>query len=393
MKRYDYALLGGGAAGLSLALALVRSPLRDRSILIVDKDQKNRNDRTWSIWVSQPTPYDAISYGRWDRMSFISDGVRREFGLSPYRYQTLRGIDFYRFVQEELGQYPNVEQVLGSVEGLKDNPGSGSFSVDGIPYQANWIFDSRVTPGSLQPNPQRFLYLKQHFKGWEIETPAAAFDPCCATLFDLRTRQRAGLCFFYVLPFSPRRALVEYTLFSADLLDGAEYEQELKRYIEQQLKIKDYRIVEEETGVIPMTDHPFPRRLGKRILATGTRGGRIKPSTGYAFNRIQRDSQAIVSSLSRKGHPFDVPGYSFRRRFYDSLLLEIISNQGPAVKPIFEALFAHNPVQRIFRFLDEQSTLYEDLLLISSLPSLPFLKALLAYLRRGGFNYTPPRSS
>jgi lycopene beta-cyclase len=44
MKPYDVIIAGGGAAGLSLAYHLVRSPLRDCSILIVEKEAKDQND-------------------------------------------------------------------------------------------------------------------------------------------------------------------------------------------------------------------------------------------------------------------------------------------------------------------------------------------------------------
>jgi hypothetical protein len=125
--------------------------------------------------------------------------------------------------------------------------------------------------------------LKQHFLGWEIETRSPAFDSSAVTLFDVRTEQREGLCFFYILPFDDRRALVEYTLFSANLLPREDYEQALRGYIQEELGVSEYHIADEEQGSYPMTNHPFPRRLGKRIMAIGTRGGRVKPSTGYAF--------------------------------------------------------------------------------------------------------------
>jgi lycopene beta-cyclase len=43
------------------------------------------------------------------------------------------------------------------------------------------------------------------------------------------------------------------------------------------------------------------------VLAIGVNGGRIKPSTGYAFSRVQADSEAIVQSLLTHGHPFALP--------------------------------------------------------------------------------------
>jgi 2-polyprenyl-6-methoxyphenol hydroxylase-like FAD-dependent oxidoreductase len=42
MKHYDFIMAGGGLAGLSLAYHLVRSPLRDRSILVVDRDAESQ---------------------------------------------------------------------------------------------------------------------------------------------------------------------------------------------------------------------------------------------------------------------------------------------------------------------------------------------------------------
>ena len=52
MQRYDFILAGGGAAGRSLAYHLARSPLRDRSILIVDRSLRARPDRTWAYWAA-----------------------------------------------------------------------------------------------------------------------------------------------------------------------------------------------------------------------------------------------------------------------------------------------------------------------------------------------------
>jgi lycopene beta-cyclase len=122
------------------------------------------------------------------------------------------------------------------------------------------------------------------------------------------------------------------------------------------LGLKDYRILESEHGVIPMTDHPFPRRLGKRILAIGTRGGRVKPSTGYAFARIQRDSRRIVDSLVRTGQPFAIPPDPLRYRFYDSVVLDVFAKEPELGRPILASIFARNPVQRVLRFLDDNSS-------------------------------------
>jgi lycopene beta-cyclase len=376
MKHYDYLMLGGGAAGLGLAFALVNSQLSDRKILIVDKDSKTSNDRTWSFWTPSPTPFDRMAFRVWDSLEFKSPGFQKCFQLEPYHYQTIRGIDYYRSIRAELAKFPNVHLMQGMVTDVQDGSKAARVRIDEQEFQAEWVFDSRVIPEQIRQEPDRYRYLKQHFVGWEIETETAVFNPNAATLFDLRTEQVEGLCFFYILPFSERRAIVEYTLFSANLLPQEAYEQALKGYIEGRLGVSQYQILDQEQGVIPMTNHPFPRRLGKRIMATGTRGGRVKPSTGYAFARIQKDSQAIVHSLESKGHPFSVPASSPRRKFYDALMLEVIAAQGDQVRPIMTAMFKNNSIQSIFRFLDEESSILEDIRMLASLPPGPFLRAL-----------------
>jgi lycopene beta-cyclase len=180
----------------------------------------------------------------------------------------------------------------------------------------------------------------------------------------------------YLLPFSPTRALVEYTLFSADLLPDKEYAVALQTYLKDVLKIPAYTILQEENGVIPMSDQPFSRKIGQHTLAIGTRGGRVKPSSGYAFLRIQQDSRAIVNSLLKHDHPFSIAPSPNRYSLFDSLLLQILYRQGETTPRIFTQMFKNNPPARIFRFLDESGDVYDNLRLIASLPPLPFLKAL-----------------
>jgi lycopene beta-cyclase len=119
-------------------------------------------------------------------------------------------------------------------------------------------------------------------------------------------------------------------------------------------------------------------------MSIGTKGGRVKPSTGYAFLRIQRDSVAIVQSLIEHGQPFAVPAQRGRFHLHDSILLNIMTHHPDDLKSIFTLMFKNNPIQRIFRFLDETITLNEEVRFIASLPPWRFLQALfrLKVLRR-----------
>ncbi len=421
MNRYDYILAGGGLAGLSLAYTLINSPLRDRSILIIDKDTKQQNDRTWCFWEEQPTLFDDIAYRVWHRLRFVSDDLARDFDLAPYRYQMIRGIDFYNFTLEKLVPCANVTFVRGNVDRVDDGPEWATVVVDGQPFSGSWVFDSTLpaslrgsVPGAMSgtippggdgvsdaadnagqsqdvAKPARFArgapryqHLNQHFRGWEIETDQPVFNPQLPTLFDFRTQQAGHMRFVYTLPFAENRALLEYTLFSSQLLPTDEYEAGLKTYIEEVLNLTHYAIKHVEAGVIPMTDQPFRRKLGQHVMSIGTKGGRVKPSTGYAFLRIQRDSAAIVHSLIKHGQPFAVPARRRRFGLHDSILLNIMARHPDELKPIFTIMFRRNPIQRIFRFLDETATLSEEMRFIASLPPRRFLQALfrLKVLRR-----------
>ena len=121
-KHYDFILAGGGLAGLSLACQLVNSPLRDRSILIIDPDTKERNDRTWSYWTSQTGPFDGAVSHAWDSLRFVGNGVEAIVPLGEYRYKTIRGDDFYRFARQLLAASPNVEFLHGRVDRIDDGP-------------------------------------------------------------------------------------------------------------------------------------------------------------------------------------------------------------------------------------------------------------------------------
>ena len=220
-------------------------------------------------------------------------------------------------------------------------------------------------------------FLQQHFKGWIIETAVPVFDANKPVLMDFRVGQDQGTTFVYVMPFSETQALIEYTLFNDRLLEQQQYDEGLKDYINRFLKIDLYKIIEEEFGVIPMTNYRFPSRNGK-IINIGTAGGQTKASSGYTFRFIQKHSAALVQQFVRFGNPFlKKPVSSPRFHFYDSTLLHILSYRQLSGERIFSDLFKKNKPQRVLRFLDNESSLKDELKIISSLPAMPFLKAAL----------------
>jgi lycopene beta-cyclase len=379
MKTYDFILVGGGVSGLSLAYHLAKSPLGNASILIIDSETQTRQ-HALSFWSDHSSPFDPILSHSWNQLQIQTEGSHLTIDLGTYRYNTLRVGDFADFIHQELSGHPAIEFMQATVDQIEDFDHFARVSGKNWEVSGKWVFDSRFQLTEFSPRPGRFVSLRQHFRGWEIETGEPVFDPQIATLFDFRVPQNHELRFFYILPFTPQHALVEYVLLSPENQDEA-----IRSYIENTLGIHDYRVLSKEGGVTPLSDSPFPRKAGRHILNVGIRGGRVKPSSGYSFTRIQKDSAAIVQSLMKNGHPFEIspdPGFY---RFCDSTLLQIMNKRGETVKPIYLALFKKNPAERVFRFLDETHSQGGNLALLLSLPLRYFWRGLFreAFLHLG----------
>ncbi|SMB93736.1 Lycopene beta and epsilon cyclase [Hymenobacter roseosalivarius DSM 11622] len=379
---FDYLIAGGGAAGLSFAYAVAQEPrLCDKRVLLLEPAAKDQNDRTWSFWADEPLPFDSIVAHEWQQLAFRSPGFEQVFPLSRHRYKMIRGLDFYQFVHAALAANPQFTLVRATVESLENLPPSGVVAhTSAGKFTARYAFDSR--PPAMHKRPDKHRYLLQHFVGWEVETEQAVFDPETVEFMDFRGAQYQEPRFMYVLPFSPRRALVEYTLFSGELLPKAAYEAAIHDYLITTLSVRQYRIESEEVGAIPMTDHRLPARRGANIINLGTRAGRAKPSTGYAFNRIQAHTARLVASLAATGAPpADLTGDQWQFRLFDTLLLDIMQRQGETTRDIFTELFQHNPVERIFDFLDERTSWVENFQVMNSVTPWPFLRSIGQVLR------------
>jgi len=352
--------------------------LGHKKVLIIDKDGKNKNDRTWSFWETGPGLFEPIVYRKWAKTWFHSSDFSRLLDLAPYTYKMIRGIDFYAHCLSVIRQHPNFEVRVEHIHSIVNEGDLGVVYTGDKKLTADFIFNSILFEKPVLQKKE--YYLLQHFRGWIIEAASPVFNPEEATLMDFRVGQQQGTTFVYVKPFSATKALVEYTLFTEDLLPPAAYEEGLKNYISQFIGTTPYVVLEEENGIIPMTNHHFPAVNG-RILFIGTAGGQTKASSGYTFRFIQKHSARITDSLVQKGNPFiPGPGGPRRFKFYDSTLLHILKHKKVPGDKIFSLLFKKNKPREVLRFLDNESSWGDELKIISSLPTWPFLKAALRQL-------------
>ncbi|TDQ32584.1 lycopene cyclase family protein [Zeaxanthinibacter enoshimensis] len=376
MDTYDMIILGAGAAGLLLADALGKdSYFRDKQILLLDKREKDANDRTWCFWEKGKGEFDSIIHNHWDQIYFGSQHGGQQLDLSPYTYKMIRGIDFYREYLERLKIYPNITFATGTVQSVLEEKDAVRVHTEKQSYRGLKVFNSILDVKAMS-SQQQYPVLKQHFLGWIVHTENPVFDPGTATFMDFSIPQEGNTRFMYVLPFSDREALVEYTLFSKELLPKEEYEDALRLYLETRLEAGQYTIRETESGQIPMTSYKFWSRNTDRQLFIGVAGGWAKASTGYTFMRTHKKVQELVSFL-KSGSPLSAFAKRNRFWYYDLLLLDVLDKHNGSGHRLFENMFRKCKPELILKFLDEDSSIAEDLQVIAACPKRPFLQALL----------------
>jgi len=363
-----------GAAGLMLAYRLTSDPYFDsHKILLIDKASKDQNDRTWCYWDLKKGDWDAMVHKRWDNIYFGSRAYEEHTGILPYQYKMIQGKDFYDFILKTIASKTNVNITKETLITLKEKGSYAEVVTDQTTYQAGKVFNSVILSNQYKKQ-QQFPLLNQHFLGWFIKTETDVFDDQEATFMDFTVDQKGNTRFMYVLPTSKREALFEYTLFSEDLLEEKEYEEAIVSYLDSK-GIKNYQIVEKEKGCIPMTSYEFRKSNSANIIHIGTAGGWTKASTGYTFAISSKKTKRLVASI--KSNP-DLSKFEKRTRFwfYDLLFLDVLYKNNALGHRLFSILFKKNDSRKILKFLDEETTLWEEVKITTSLPKLLFLKAL-----------------
>lgn len=382
MKHYDYIFAGAGLSALMTVYRMLQSgDFTNKSILLIDANNKKNNDRTWCFWEKGPGAFEPIITARWRWALFADQKFSKTLDLAPYEYKMIRGIAFYDFVFKLIATNPNVSFINEQVADISDLGEHCTVVTPTETFSCSKIFNS-VFNKSVVENQREFPVLQQHFIGWFIKTDKPAFNPDQATFMDFSIPQNGNTRFMYVLPTTETEALFEYTLFSKDLLSKAEYENAIADYIKN-LGIPSYEIVEKERGSIPMTSYPFWKHNTKNIINIGSAGGWTKASTGYTFKNTVRKSAQLVMFL-KSGDDFTSFHKKTRFWFYDLLLLDILSRNNEVGSKIFASMFKNAPAPVIFKFLDEETTFIEDLRVILACPKSLFINALMRRLLKRG---------
>ena len=352
MKDFDIVIIGGGCSGLSLAYQLeINSKLKGRSLAIIDNRDRYFRDKTWSFWKVNQHDFEDCVIKSWKQFSVNSKDGTLYKDCNKYPYQSIDSGLFYDKILNKLKQNKNIYFFKNKNE---------------INTNSSIVFNS--VPEISKTDDK----LWQHFCGYEIETDKEFFDEEIMNLMDFDCDQKDSVHFFYTLPFSKNKALVETTWLSTmNNQEEKEYDQQLIDYIKNHLNLKNYRIKYKEVGKIPL--FRTSNINNQNLVNIGTAGGMTRLSTGYTFLNIQEQSKFIrenIECIDKLGT------FQIKKKYQllDKIFLKVLKNNPSKMPSIFFRMFNNKSI-KVIKFLSNKSNFLEDFSIILKMPKWIFIKA------------------
>lgn len=383
MKKADVLILGAGCAGTSLAHYLEDFGCGGK-IVLLDSRTDFTNEQRWCGWAKLPASLASLARQSWREWTVCDEDDSITRTSENFTYRQIYAPDFFAYFHSRWqNQETPVEISLGEkVERVENRRDFVEVTTNREIWRANTVFDARHRGSATLQNADKTggIYLRQTFLGWKIEFSRPVFNEKNVTLMDFRTAPTGGVNFIYVLPYSDREALIESTCFSQSPAVWVNHLQAVAEYIAANFG-DDYEIKAEESGELPMTTASLPVKTDERIFAVGVAGGAARPSSGYAFHRIQRQTSEIARAIVRKE---EIPQTFAPRKydFFDAVFLEAVARNPNSAKKSFLRMFEKVPPDALIRFLSDESSPSDDWAVISALPKMSFGAAGWQSLRR-----------
>ncbi|MBD1156985.1 lycopene cyclase [Pelagibacterales bacterium SAG-MED20] len=353
MKDFDYTIIGGGCAGLSLAYELqIHKKLENKTLAIIEPRPEYKKDKTWSFWKVSSHNFDDCVKKNWNNFSINLPSKTHHLECYDYPYQSIDSGLFYKKIIDELRKNKNII----FFKDIKEISLKNSFIFNSVP--------------SLKTDDDNIW---QHFCGVEIETKNNFFDDGIINLMDFDCEQRKSVHFFYTLPYSKKKALIETTWLSKmDDNSQKDYDKQIQDYIENHLNLKKYKITYKEEGAIPLF-YPLNKQE-KNKINIGTAGGMTRLSTGYTFLNIQEHCKYIRKNIENisNAKTFKI---SKKYHFLDEVFLRVLEKNPEKMPDIFFKMF-NSSTKTVIKFLSNKSNFLEDLSIITRMPKSIFIRAL-----------------
>jgi len=372
MKEFDYIILGGGLSGLTLAYELNKQGcLENKTLCILEKRKEYSRDKSWSYWDFENNKFPNCVIGSWDTFSITLNQKTINITCPQSPYRTIDSKKFYDFVTDQLRSNDNIVTVMDctiqTIEGHAIHTNKGN-------YVGKVIYDSLIDLSHQTPT------MYQHFFGCEVETDNDCFNENIVDLMNFDCSQDGGLHFFYTLPFSKNKALIETTWYSKIIKKKSEYQNEIDYYLREK-NIKG-KITYTEYGAIPLNLKKNNKKSNssKDYIKIGSAGRLTRASTGYTFQAIQSFSEQLAGNL-KLDRNLTVPNIRHKKYdFLDEIFLSVMEHEYKSMPGIFFNLFKSNDSVATISFLSDRSNWIQDLKVILSMPKLIFIKNLILHI-------------
>ena len=371
----DLVVLGGGCAGLSLALRLADQPGRCRRVAVLESRPGYTNDRSWCFWRLGPHRYESLVKRSWSRVAVRSSSGAVPIDCARTPYQLLEAGDFYDHAVRAIEARDGLKLALGVtvLEPPRQVPGGWRIETSAGGLSAAQVIDTRPPRAPRRGDSA----LWQSFLGQELVCDRPAFDPGRVELMDFAHDSPGAVAFTYVLPLSPDRALIETTLFDPEPRGPADLARRQQHAVQRLCGAAQTRVLRTEAGILPMGMTRPAEALGPGHLHAGLMSGAARPATGYAFQRIQRWADGCSEALRRGEAAHAHNPDPLLTRLMDRLFLDVLRTHPERGPELFTRLFERTATPRIVRFLSDRATLMDRIAVAASLPTGLFLRQLI----------------
>lgn len=377
-SKFDFILLGNGASSALVLIELKKKNLLHSSrILIIEPFKDSSKNKNFCFWAN---PNDTIVQD----LSFLIEHTWSEIEINQNHAEELNPLRYYhisnRRIQshiQDITALENIEFIYPEVSEIKICETGEYIQIGDERYFSSNILDSR-TPTFQKKKPNETLIF-QSFIGWVVKLKKDIVNTNSFKMMDFNIDQNNSTQFIYILPLDSSTALIEVTRFGEKNITKTEADKILNEYITEQLG--EFETIEIEQGCIPMSNCNIDFQKNNSLTQLGARNYCVKPSTGYALKTMHSQAKSIVQ-LFEKNKPTRINNIDHKKAtsgrfaFYDSLLLLILLKWPSQGRKIFSQLFANVETQTILCFLDEKTTILEEIKIFSRLPIGIFLKAL-----------------
>ncbi len=378
---YDLIIIGAGAAGLSLLLALDDAEYIG-TVKLVERSLGSKNDKIWSFWNndSVPTYLKAIVSQEWQKWEISVDDCNYPMSHPYHRYCSIRSESLMDLAQQRVQAKTHFDIEFDSdVVSVESTNELALVTTKNGQLTARWVVDTRPPP--LKTHHDGLL---QCFYGEEVVTDSDVFNSSTVKLMQQLASSELGIEFIYILPFSTNHALIEFTCFSPTIIERTILQARLKSRMHDIIGSQKYKVEREECAVLPMYGiNKNTDNKNKRLIYAGIAGGAMRASTGYSFLACQKWAKQCATELNSKQSlsasptltPFTPIGSVYQKM--DRLMLAVLRNDMHIGVTIFMQMFKKVKPERFVRFMTEQATIIDFICVIWAMPKRAFLRVFL----------------